>query len=328
MFPTATMPSSLRLRVLASGGPLQDPSRVERALLRFEQAGFAIDNAIAADRRFGRFAGTDEERLADFSCLTDGGAPMPDLLIPTRGGYGMVRLLGDLDYPALCRGMKESGAILCGYSDVTALQMALLAKGGIVSFSGPMLNSDFGAPRMSRFTLDRFRLALSNPVFRVEAKTGRSESLDLEGTLWGGNLAVICQLVGTPYLPAIEGGILFLEDVGEELYRIERMLFQLFHSGILARQKAVLIGRITGSKPDFYDPDGYTITAVLEAIRRRLDVPVLDGLAIGHVPDILSLPVGAHARLTGAEDGYALEIGGYPWLEERAARVNWEAFAQ
>ncbi len=315
--------SSLRLRVVATGGPLQDPSRVARALERFGQAGFAIDNAIAAERSFGRFAGTDAERLADLSSMLDPQEPMPDLLIPTRGGYGTVRLLDQIDYPALSQRMADAETVFVGYSDMTALQLALLATTGMKSFSGPMLNADFGAPRPSRFTMEWFRRVMSDTSFRLPVMTGHTEQVAVEGTLWGGNLAVLCQLIGTPYLPVIEGGILFIEDVGEELYRIERMLFQLLHSGVLARQQAVLIGRFTGAKPDYYDPEGYTETALLDVLRSRLTIPVLTGLPIGHVPDIVALPVGGHARLTGQENGYVLEVSDYPTLGHRAGLVDW-----
>ena len=116
-------------------------------------------------------------------------------------------------------------------------------------------------------------------------------------TLWGGNLSVLCSLVGTPYLPMVKGGILFLEDVGEHPYRVERMLTQLMHTGILAQQKAVVLGAFSGYKlVPGYDR-GFDMPAVVTWLRAQLKVPVLTGLPFGHVPTKVLLPVGQKVRL-------------------------------
>ena len=117
----------------------------------------------------------------------------------------------------------------------------------------------------------------------------------VEGTLWGGNLALVAHLVGTPHLPRVDGGILFLEDVGEHPYRIERMLHQLHFAGVLGAQRAVLLGTFTGYATGPND-NGYDLAAVVDDARRRFGVPICTGLPFGHVPDKLTLPVGGHAR--------------------------------
>ena len=128
--------------------------------------------------------------------------------------------------------------------------------------------------------------------------------MDLQGVLWGGNLAMIASLVGTPWLPAIEDGLLFLEDVGEHPYRIERMLHQLFHAGILARQQALILGDFTGWKLAPHDR-GYGLEAMIDYWRARLDVPIITGLPFGHTPTRATLAVGRRHRLR-VDAGFAL----------------------
>lgn len=314
------------LRVIAPAGLLQDTKRVERALARFSQSGFVVQNQEALWRRYQHFAGTDDERLADLNVLATTSQPMPNILIATRGGYGAMRLLDRIDYARLCPRLITAGSLLFGYSDTTALQLALLARGGVITFSGPMLNSDFGSSTLSTFTMEGFRRLVTQSVLTVTVDLPQVTVCQEEGVLWGGNLSVLTQLVGTPWLPMIKGGILFLEDVGEALYRIERLLLQLYYAGILAQQKAILIGSITQYKPDTYAPQDYTLDAVLNALRQRLTVPILTGLPIGHVPDIISLPIGAHAQLSCTRQGYTLTVQGYPTLGKRMAAINWSAF--
>lgn len=320
-------PGPLVLRLMAPGSPLRDPARVERALTRFTSSGFLIQNEQAIARRYQHFAGRDDERLADLNALaTMPRAATPDLIIATRGGYGTVRLLDRIDYERVCPRLQEKGTLLFGYSDITALQLALLARGGVVSFSGPMLNSDFGALAMNPMTLENFRRVLTQPSFTLTVAQTRSEPYQAEGILWGGNLTVLANLVGTPWLPHIDGGILFIEDVGEAIYRIERLLFQLYHAGILGRQKAVLVGHITDYKQDDFDPQGYTLQSALNAVRSRLSIPILTGLPIGHVAEIMSLPVGGRAKLDVSSDGYTLTVDNYPTLGKRASTLDWAAF--
>jgi muramoyltetrapeptide carboxypeptidase len=162
--------------------------------------------------------------------------------------------------------------------------------------------------------LQWFRQVLTSPSFTLRVSAPSPVLPALEGVLWGGNLSVLCTLIGTPWMPRVSGGILFLEDVGEDVYRVERMLLQLLQTGILASQSAILLGRFSASRPDGYDPQGYTLERMIDAFRARLAVPVLTGLPVGHVPDIVPLPIGARARLTSMATGFALTVSGYPVL--------------
>jgi len=131
--------------------------------------------------------------------------------------------------------------------------------------------------------------------------------------LWGGNLAVITSLIGTPYMPPVENGILFLEDVNEQPFRVERMIYQLHLSGILERQQALVLGDFSGGKPFEYD-NGYDLHAMIEQVRSVVGIPVITGLQFGHVENMVTLPVGADAHLEADARGFRLTVSGYPHL--------------
>jgi len=313
----ATLPA--RLRLMALGGPVNDTARATRGIDYLRTIGFQVENQECVARRASRFAGSDAERLADLNTLAD---PLPDVLLATRGGYGAARLLPNIDYAGLCPRLKQQGTILMGYSDNTAVQLALLARGGVVSFSGPMLYGDFAAPEPSAFMRDWFQQVLTSESFTLRVDAEQADVCNVGGILWGGNLSVLTSLVGTPYLPNVPGGILFIEDVGEEVYRVERMLLQLWQSGVLGSQAALLLGQFSGSRPDGYDPDGYTLERMLAGLRERTGLPIVTGLPVGHVADIMPLPIGASARLISEPGGFSLAVQGYPTLKRWPAQFQ------
>ena len=148
------------------------------------------------------------------------------------------------------------------------MQLALYAKSGLCTFSGPMLGADFGAETRSAFTSDHSGTPLRSPSAGVTWATAPSVRVDVKAPLWGGNLAVLCSLIGTPYFPAIEGGILFVEDMGEPPFRIERLLYQLHLSGVLGRQRALVLGDFSQCRASGYD-NGYGLDAAFAQIRAR-----------------------------------------------------------
>lgn len=311
--------TSPRLRLIALGGPMKDAVRAARGVDNLRALGFELENLGCMARRCSRFAGSDSQRLADLNQLADPSVPMPDLLMATRGGYGAVRLLDGIDYPDLCPRLKQHGTILMGYSDNTAVQLALLAKGGVVSFSGPMLYGDFAAHSLSSFTQTWFATVLTQPSFTLRVDAPQMAAASCSGTLWGGNLAVLTSLVGTEYLPEVAGGILFLEDVGEDIYRVERMLQQLKLAGVLEKQSAILLGHFSNQRPDGFDPDGYSLRSMTQALSHQIQVPVFYGLPIGHVPDIVPLPIGAEGQLEADPRGFSLTVRAYPQLKHLPA---------
>ncbi|EMO7189411.1 muramoyltetrapeptide carboxypeptidase [Pluralibacter gergoviae] len=301
------------IHLIAPSGYAINQQAALRGVARLEQAGHAVENQRVITRRQQRFAGSDAERAADLNDLAQLAGP-DTIVMPVRGGYGATRLLDQIDWQALCCRQQRSPLLICGHSDFTAVQMALLSRGNVITFSGPMLTGNFGAETLNDFTVEHFWRALRHPQFTVEWQSSGPQC-DVEGTLWGGNLAMLTSLVGTPWLPQIDGGILVVEDVNEHPFRVERMLLQLFHAGILSRQRALVLGSFSGAEPNDYDA-GYDLPTVAAYLRSRLAIPVIDGLDFGHEQRTVTLPLGARARLVNQREAATLTLSGHPVLGE------------
>jgi muramoyltetrapeptide carboxypeptidase len=307
------MTRSRAIEIVAPSGYPPDQAAVERALARLRAAGHRVTGDEVAQRRYLRFAGTDGQRAGDLNRLADPSHALPDIVLALRGSYGAMRILESLDYEGLARRLADAPVALCGHSDFTAIQLALFARTGLITFGSPMLAANFGAEAVSDFTMKWFWTALESPEFTVHESVAQPENTDVSGTLWGGNLAMIAALVGTPYMPRIDGGILFVEDVNEHPFRVERMLYQLHLAGILARQKAIVFGDFIGGKPAAID-NGYDFSTMLEHMRAVTGLPCVTGLRFGHGDDLVTLPFGAHARLQAGPDGLSLTVSGHPTL--------------
>ncbi|AIX50932.1 MULTISPECIES: muramoyltetrapeptide carboxypeptidase [Pantoea] len=299
-------------RLIAPSGYCHNQDAARRGIERLQHAGHRVENGAVVARRFQRFAGTDAERLADINALA-ASDPLPDIILAVRGGYGATRLLDKLDYRSIAQRLSSEPVALCGHSDFTAIQLALLAQTGLISFSGPMLAGNFGADPVSAFTEHHFWQAISSPELRVNWQSESPDCGSWQGRLWGGNLAMICALIGTPWLPQIEGGILVIEDVNEHPFRIERMLLQLQQCGILARQQAIITGSFTSTSLSAYD-NGFGFDTVWQRLRDEYQLPVISDLAFGHAPDTVTLPLGAHATLDMSAGNARLSITGHPVL--------------
>jgi muramoyltetrapeptide carboxypeptidase len=287
-----------------SGGV--DPARLDEGVARLEAAGHRVVVAPEARAQWRYFAGTDGERLAGFHRLLDD--PGIDIMLAARGGYGISRLLGDIDW----RRVGASRKVFCGFSDFTAFNCAALALGGLPTLHGPMLAIDFGDGEPDAFMLRHFRAAAGG--------SGDSESVACDpaaaaeaigGTLWGGNLSVLAHLAGTPYLPQVDGGLLYLEEIAEEPYAVERLFLQLHHAGILARQRAILLGEFTDCVPRNALRYPYAMHEAIETLRAFAPCPVLTRLPFGHVARKLTLPFGAEALVTRDAGGYTLSWRGF-----------------
>lgn len=302
-----TSPCSVHL--IAPSGFCHTPEAALRGVERLRAEGHRVGNTGVIYRRDQRFSGKDTERLADINSLVTMES-LPDIVLAVRGGYGASRLLPDIDYSGLQSRLQERPVALCGHSDFTAIQLALLAQSGIKTFSAPMLTGNFGAERLSAFTVNSFWLAVTSTEFTLNWLTSPMQ-LSTSGTLWGGNLAMIASLIGTPWLPLIDNGILVIEDVNEQPFRVERMLLQLLYSGILARQRAIVIGSFTGATLSDYDA-GYDFDSVWSLISQQSGVPIVTGLDFGHGQDTVTLPVGAQAELQVNGRDAALTLSNYP----------------
>ena len=300
------------LRLIAPSGYCHNQDAAQRAVSRLQAAGHQLDNLPAITRRFQRFAGDDAQRLNDVNQLAQL-ETLPDIVLAVRGGYGATRLLGNIAYDELRERLQHEPLALCGHSDFTAIQLALLAKSELITFSGPMLAGNFGAEALSEFTLSHFWRALTSPTFKVGWRSASLDAGRWQGTLWGGNLAMICALIGTPWMPQIGDGILVIEDVNEHPFRVERMLIQLQQSGILARQRAIVTGSFTSTSLTEYD-NGFDFATVWQRMRDELHIPVVSDLAFGHDADTVTLPLGARAALQIDNGDAQLTCTGHPTL--------------
>ena len=301
----------LELVLLSPAGVIAEPAAVRRAAKRLAANGFAVQIDPAALARHQRFAGDDETRLAALHRVA---LAAPSVAMATRGGYGLTRLLDRIDWPLLAKSV-ERGTRWVGHSDMTSLQLGLLAHGGArhrsITWAGPLAVDHFGRDAeqggVDEVTeacfLEAMRGELEAVGFRTEAGF---EGLEVQGTLWGGNLTMVMSLLGTPHWPRIKGGILFLEDVNDHPYRVERNLLQLHQAGVLDAQNAIVLGHFSHWKASPLDR-GYTLKTAVARVRSVTKTPILTGLPMGHVPTIVTLPVGA--RVTLATQGREAFIG-------------------
>lgn len=295
------------IAIVSPSGYAPNPDAVTSGIATLQAQGCQVRNLTDPVYRHHRFGARDDQRIAQLYAAAQD--PDVDIVMALRGGYGLTRLLPDLDFSLLAR----SGKLFVGHSDFTALQMGLLATQGHVTFSAPMLCDDFVREELSAFSLTDFWQCLSHSQHVVRGTATGNPEVDLHGTLWGGNLAMLTHLVGSPWLPQIDGGILFVEDVNEHPYRVERMLLQLLHAGVLQKQKALILGDFSGYKLTDYD-NGYDFEQMLLWLRQQVPIPILSGLPIGHGRDKVTLPVGAPAHLYALNGHFSLTVSDYPHL--------------
>lgn len=290
--PAAPITAQPAIYLISPSGAVADPARARAAAAILSAHGHPTRFDAAAMRRAQRFAGSDEVRAAAFSRAAAQDAP---IVMITRGGYGMTRLLPLLDFKALARARKQ----WVGLSDFTAFHLAMLARAGAQTWAGPALLDDFAVDSpddVDPVTLGCFQEAMSGELEMLGFKASSPVAVDARGTLWGGNLSVLCALIGTPYFPRIKGGILFVEDVSEHPYRIERMLVQLLQAGVIDAQQAVVVGYVNRYRLAEHDR-GYDLPAALKWLRTQTRTPIVTGLPFGHDRPKLTLPHGATVGL-------------------------------
>ncbi|MBQ9565057.1 MAG: LD-carboxypeptidase [Synergistaceae bacterium] len=295
--------------VLASGSYADDKD-FQGSLELLKAQGYRVKLAPSAKAMYEHFAGTDRKRAADINAFFQDDEVKAILCV--RGGYGSARLLDRLDYKMIARHPKP----FIGFSDVTALHIALGERAGIATIHGPMLIS-FTRPNFdSDYTRAQFfeGLRRTAPLGGIPMPEGRElETVmpgEAEGMIVGGNLTVLTSLVGTPYELNGKGALLLLEEVGERPYRIDRMLNQLWQSGLLSRVNGILLGDFVGCENANASPiEDFTLSQVLTHYARLSHKPVLRGVPAGHASHNLFLPLGVHAIMRAEKDGKAsLEI--------------------
>ncbi|HKH43202.1 MAG TPA: LD-carboxypeptidase [Thermoanaerobaculia bacterium] len=278
-----------------------EPMNVEIVEESLAALGFKTKRGANLLARRGYFAGSDEQRAADVNAMF--ADPQVRAIHCVRGGWGCARLLPLLDWPVIARNPK----ILLGYSDITALLLSLHAKTGLVTFHGPVGMSQwnpFNVSHLKRVLQDGEAVTFENlkeideddDLTVVENRIQTLHPGTARGRLLGGNLTVLTSIIGSGYLPEFDGCILFLEDVEEAPYRIDRMLTQLRLAGILQKARAVIWGICSDCDPG----EGFgslTVAEVLQDHIRPLGVPAWRGAMIGHIERQFTLPVGAEVEV-------------------------------
>ncbi|NMM06783.1 LD-carboxypeptidase [Polaromonas sp.] len=309
--------------IYSPSSAVRDKASFKRGVKRLQTLGYEVEVDADALASHQRFAGDDATRLAAIHRAAASGA---DVALVSRGGYGLSRILPGINYKAVAKSIGK-GTHFVGLSDFTAFQMAVLAKTGAVTWAGPALGCDFGTAAApddimeacfddlitgqgegTGWKLPKHAITL---IADGASATGAAGQFNIKNAvLWGGNLAMLSSLVGTPYLPVVPGGILFLEDIGEHPYRVERMLTQLLHAGVLAQQKAVIFGQFTGFKAVPHDK-GFKLPTVVAWLQSQIKARVLTGLPFGHVATKVLLPVGRQITLA-VEGRDAFLLWGHP----------------
>ncbi len=258
--------------------------------------------------RHGYLAGTDADRAADVNDMF--ADPEVNAILTLRGGWGCNRILDMLDYKTMSRNPK----IIMGYSDITSLLIAITAKTGMVTFHGPVGIStwnEYSTEYVKRLLFNAESFSMTNPVKIGDNLTQTRDRIlpigsgTAKGMLWGGNLSVLTAMVGSDYLPETKGSILFLEEVGEDIYRVDRMLTQLKLAGILKDLNGFVFGKCSDCDPGS-GYSSFTLEEVLEEHIKPLGIPAWYGSMIGHIENKFTMPLGIQAEIDAAAGSITL----------------------
>lgn len=274
--------------VIISPSGYVDSAYIDSAKSILELWGLVVEVGQYAYNRYGRFGGTVDDRLLDLQTAMD--TEGVKLIFCSRGGYGIVHLLDRLDFTQI----KQSPKWLVGYSDVTALHLAFL-QNGLASLHAPMARHLADNPFDEASKLLKETLLESKPLYDIPSHAFNRVG-EAEGHLLGGNLAVLTGLIGTPYMTVPDNGILFIEDIAESPYKIDRMIWQLKLSGIFDRLSGLIVGQFSD-----YDEDSLMMSSVYESIRKIVqdyNFPVVFDFPVGHVDNNYPLIHGGKVRLT------------------------------
>ncbi len=278
--------------------------RIEKGVRFLERSGFRVKLGKFVDKSDGYLAGSDEERALDFNQMFE------DREIKTifslRGGYGSLRILDRINYSLI----RNNPKIFTGYSDLTALQCALFKKSGLISFAGPMVAVEM-ADGLDPFTKNCFWKILTSSEEKTILFNPPDQPIKVlkegicEGILVGGNLSILLSLVGTDYLPDLRHCILYLEEIGEEPYRIDRMFVQLKMSGILDSVAGLILGSFLDCDPK-NDVPSLTLDRIFADYTSNLNIPVITNFAHGHIRKKLTPPFGIKCRMNTSVNGIEL----------------------
>ncbi|WP_445665039.1 S66 peptidase family protein [Fodinibius sp. AD559] len=280
--------------LISPGFILPDSNKYDEIIDQIQQLGYKVKEGPNARNQYGYLAGTDEERAADLNAMFADNSV--DAIMPFRGGWGCNRILPLIDFDTI----RSNPKILVGYSDITTLLLSIFAKTGLITFHGPVGKSEW-----TDYTRQHFKDVLTGQqkLFNIPNNDLCKEGNELEvitpgkatGTLLGGNLSVLSAMMGSDYLPNWNNSILFLEDVGEDVYRLDRMLTQLKLNGVLEKISGFVFGQCVSC--EMSSSQSLTLNQVFDDHIKPLGIPAFSGAMIGHIDNMITLPVGLSAEM-------------------------------
>ena len=297
---TIVKPPRLRrgdvIGLVSPAGAPSSAEKIERGARYLEGLGYRVKLGPHVAARHGYFAGTDAQRLSDLNAMLND--PRVNAIFAVRGGYGSPRLLPFVDYRAARRQPK----ILVGFSDITALQLALFRRAGLITFSGPLPGVDFWR-KPDPYTEEHFwrLLTSTRPVGLMPGPGNKPLRTRIRGRargrLLGGNLSLVVSNLGTPYSPNYRGALLVLEDVREGFRHLDRMFSQLRNAGVLDQISGLVLGLFTHCRPSDIARPHLNLAEIFDEVLSWVKVPAVEGFQYGHVARKLTLPFGLRARL-------------------------------
>lgn len=285
--------------IIAPASPPDDPTRTEKGIKYLESLGYRVEVGKHIHSSKGYLAGEDTERLEDLHTMFKN--KDVKAIICLRGGYGSHRILDKINYKLI----RENPKIFIGYSDITALQMAIYQKSKMVTFAGPMLATDFGG-EINPYTEENFWKMITNSKKIGKVVNPEDEKFYIlnkgrgEGKLLGGNLSILTALAGTDYLPAFNDAIMLLEEIREAPYRVDRMLMHLKHSGAFKKLKGIILGRFVNCYESDASKSTLTLNEVISDHLGQLKIPVIYNFKHGHIADSLTIPLGVKCKLNAS----------------------------
>ena len=269
--------------ILSTSGAVDEKENVLRAKSFFENLGYKV---VLSDYLFDKnryLAGSDENKIKELHNFFLN--PEIKAILCSRGGYGAIRLIKSIDYKLI----RKNPKIFCGYSDITALSLMMLKNAGLITFSGPMAQSDFGVENPDTYTIESFFKAVTSNELTYNVKYSGEK---ISGLLWGGNLSTVVSLCGQDFVPD-KDFIFFTEDLNEPVYKIDKMLTQLFNIDKFKKHiKALVVG-------DFLDVDNQKwLDDLFEEIAKKYNIPVVKGLKVTHSKTKDTFPIGSMAVLS------------------------------
>jgi muramoyltetrapeptide carboxypeptidase len=287
------------IALTAPAGAIFNDDSIQKATTSFEGQGFRVKHCGTLTQKYGYLAGTDEYRATELNNLFEDSSVQA--IVAMRGGWGCARMLDMIDYEKIIRNPK----IFSGFSDITSLLLTIYSKTNLITFHGPVGNSTLDGFTMENFlrivkdgeALNMVQPATDPVTVYVEGKT--------KGRLFGGNLTVLCSMLGTGYLPELHGALLFLEETEEEPYQIDRMLTQLEIVGPIGTAAGIIFGKC--AKCEAEEPDkSFTIDEVFQQKFGKLANPVFAGFNFGHIKDKFTFPMGGMASMDTADSSVKL----------------------